>query len=100
MTQSGKFARLVMARAARLHADQTGLKLTEKRQHLPTPQRPADDDLSTVVNRVNLENVLGQIEANNANIHGGWLLLLVVLDGNHTLAHCDAGSGSHPHHLL
>jgi len=49
---------------------------------------------------VDLENVLGQIEADSGNIHGGWLLLLVVLDGNHTLAHCDAGSGSHPPHLL
>jgi len=33
-----------------------------------------------------LENVLGQIEADGGNVHGGWLLLLVVYDGNHTLA--------------
>jgi hypothetical protein len=48
-----------MARAACLHADQTGFKLGKERQHLSSAQRPADDDLSIVINRVNLKYVLG-----------------------------------------
>jgi hypothetical protein len=71
-----------MARAARLDADQAGLKLAEERHHLSPPQRPADNDLARRVNRVNLKDILGQIEADSANLHGGRLLLLVVYD-NH-----------------
>jgi hypothetical protein len=75
-----------MARAARFHANQTGLKPAEEWYHLTPTQRPTDDNFSHVINGVYLKNVLGQINADSANLHNGWLLLLVVLDGNHTLA--------------
>jgi len=75
-----------VARAACLHADQTGFKLAEKRHHPMTTQRPADNDLSRLIDGVYLQNVLGQINAYGANFHGGWLLLLVVANDNHTLA--------------
>jgi hypothetical protein len=71
-----------VARAARLHADQARLQLAEQRQHLTPAQRPADDHLARVVNTMDLKNVLREIETYGANIHGGWLLLLVV-DDNH-----------------
>jgi hypothetical protein len=76
----------MMARAARFHANQTGLKIAEERRHLPTTQGLADNDLSRFINPMNLKNVLRQINANGRNLHNGWLLLLVVFDGNHTLA--------------
>ena len=43
---------------------------------------PVDDNLARVVNTMDLKNVLREIETYGANIHGGWLLLLVV-DDNH-----------------
>ena len=53
----------------------------------PAPtQRPADDTLSHVIHGVCSKNVLGQINADSANFQSGWLLLLVVVDDNHTLA--------------
>jgi hypothetical protein len=67
-----------MARAARLNADQTRLQLAEERHHLTPAQRPADNHPAGAVDTVDLENVLGQIEAYGANLHSGWLLLLVV----------------------
>ncbi len=82
MAQRRQLPRPVVARAAGLHADQTGLELAEERHHLAPAQRPADDNLSRLIDSVDLKNVLGQIEADGANIHNGWLLLLVV-DSNH-----------------
>lgn len=82
--QSLELARPEVARAAGLHADQAGLEPAEERHHLTTAQRPADNHCAGAVDAVDLKNVLGQIEADGANLHGGWLLLLVVLDGNHT----------------
>jgi hypothetical protein len=32
---------------------------------------------------VNLKNALGQIEADRANLHGGWLPSLWCFDSNH-----------------
>jgi len=68
-----------MARAAGLHADQTGLEPLKERHHPAPAQRFADDHFSRLIDGVHLKNVLGQIQADGANFHGGWLLLLVVL---------------------
>jgi hypothetical protein len=83
VTQGRDLARPEVARAAGLHTHQTRLQLAEERDHLAPAQRPADDHLAGVVNTVKLKHVLGQIEADSANIHGGWLLLLVVDDNHH-----------------
>ena len=45
---------------------------------------PVDDNLVRVVNTMDLKNVLREIETYGANIHGGWLLLLVD-DDNHNI---------------
>ena len=45
----------------------------------PVAQKPDEaqgDDRARRVDRVNLKNALGQIEADRANLHGGWLLSL------------------------
>ncbi|MFK0693046.1 hypothetical protein ACFX5Q_33660, partial [Mesorhizobium sp. IMUNJ 23033] len=56
-------------------------------------------NVSRRVDGVNLKNALGQIKAHGGNLHGGWLLSSGCLTAN-PLWHCDAGSGSHPPHLL
>src|SRR5690606_7244288 len=48
---------------------------------------------------MNLKNAFGQIKAYGGNLHGGWLLCSGCLTAN-PLWHSEAGSGSHPHHLL
>src|SRR6478736_9907876 len=88
-----------MRSAACLHADKTRRQLGKERQHLRSPQRLANDRLSGGIDRVNLKNALGQIEADRANLHRGWLPLLVDAATASTLWHSDAGSGSHPPHL-
>ena len=45
---------------------------------------PVADNLARVVNTMDLKNVLREIETYGANIHGGWLLLLVD-DDNHNI---------------
>jgi hypothetical protein len=60
-----------VACAARLDTDQTGLQLAEERHHLAPAQRSADDHLAAAVDAVDLKNVLGQIEADGADVHNG-----------------------------
>jgi hypothetical protein len=74
MTQLGQFARPVMRRPASLGTDQARWQLLEEPQHLRSSQRLANYNLSACADTVNLKNVLGQIQADRANLHGGWLL--------------------------
>ncbi len=71
MPQRLELARPEVAGAARLDADQTRLQLAEERHHLAPAQRSADDDLAGAVDAMDLENVLGQIEADGADVHNG-----------------------------
>ncbi len=66
-----------MRRAARLHADETKRQLREERQNLRPSQRPPDGDIALRINGMNLENALGQIEADRANLHLGGSHMLV-----------------------
>src|SRR4051812_34549889 len=75
-----------MRGAARLHANKARRQLGEERQHLAASQRLADDNLAPLIDRVNLKNALGQVEADRANTHRGWLLARGRFDSFHTLA--------------
>ena len=55
MAQTRQLTCPMMARAARFHANQTGLKLAEERRHLATAKRLADNDLSRFINAMNLK---------------------------------------------
>jgi hypothetical protein len=44
------------------------------------------DNLAAPINAVNLKNAFGQIEADRANLHFGWLPARGRSDSNHTLA--------------
>ena len=63
MTEPDQLPRPVVRRGASLDVDQTGRQLLEKRQQLTAPQLPADDNVTSAIYAVNLENVLREIEA-------------------------------------
>jgi hypothetical protein len=73
MAEFDQFACPVMRGAARLHADQARRQPGKEWQHLRSPKRPADNDLTGRINAVNLKNALGQIKADRGNLHDGWL---------------------------
>jgi len=57
----------VVRRGAGLDADKTTGQLLEERQHLTAPQLPADDNVTSAINAVDLENILRDIQTNRDN---------------------------------
>ena len=75
MAESHERARPMVSRRAGLQSDQARGKGFEETWNLAAPQRLAQDDLSTPVHRVQLENVLCDIKADRDNLrHDGWFL--------------------------
>jgi hypothetical protein len=70
MTELRKLTAPVVARCAGFDADEAGRQSLEERQHLRPAQRPIEGDLSGLGNSVDMEDVLGQIEADGGNLHG------------------------------
>lgn len=68
----------MMRGSARFDADEAWRQLREERQYLRSTQCLADDDSTRSINRVNLENALGLIEADGGNLHVGGSYLLVI----------------------
>jgi len=58
-----------MRRGAGLHADETRRQRFEERQHLAAPELLANHDFLGRVDPVNLEQVLGDIQPDRANLH-------------------------------
>jgi hypothetical protein len=71
MPETDQLAGPVVARAARLHADQARRKLAEEGYDLCPSQRPSDNHFARAADRVNLKDVLGQVEANSRDLHSG-----------------------------
>ena len=57
--------------------------LSEEGLSLPASQLPAGHSIERRINAVDLKYDLGQFEANGANTHCEWLLLLVDDDDHH-----------------
>ena len=93
--QLAQFARPVVRRPARLHADQAGRQLAEKRQHLRAPHGPAHHDRARPIDPVHLKNLLRDIDADHANLFHGWLHLS-WFPTDPTLAHQAARGPSTP----
>src|SRR5271154_3856464 len=55
--------------SAGLHTDQATGELAKKVQDLLAPQLAGDDNLARTIHAVNLEYVLGEINANGDNLH-------------------------------
>lgn len=57
-----------MRYAVGLPADQVGRELAEISDHFTPAQRPADDRIAVAVDVMHLENLLGQIKANECRL--------------------------------
>jgi len=74
MPEGHKRAGPVMSGCTSFHADQARGQCAEEARHLAAAQRPAQDDLSIPVHRVQLEDVLCDIKADRGNLwHSQWL---------------------------
>jgi hypothetical protein len=86
-----------MRTATSLHANQTRRQVDEERGHLVPSQLLLQLGLASLVDAVNLEYILGHVDANSRNLHGGrpfrfkWLMTPL-------LWHIGAGTdgGVHP----
>jgi len=92
-----QFARPEMRPGTGHYADQARLQTGEEQQHLRPPDLPPDDNRTGCIDGVDLEHVPGQIEPGRGNLIHGWLPSWVRVTALN-VAHCDAGSGSHPLH--
>jgi hypothetical protein len=86
-----------MRAGAGFHADQARRLTLKELQHLAAPKLSTQQRAALGVNTVQLENRLRQVDPDCGNIVHGWLPLLAVFTAPN-MAHCDAGSGSHPPH--
>ena len=59
----------MMSSSAGFHADQARRNLAQKFNDLPASQLSADDDVARTIHAVQLEYVLGEINADGANLH-------------------------------
>ena len=65
----GDFTRPMMSGSAGFHTDQASGNLAKKVDDLLAPQLTGDDNLARTIHAMNLEYVLGEINANGANLH-------------------------------
>ncbi len=103
--QSLQLPRPVVRTRTRLHADQAGGQIGEERCNLLTLELLAQFHLAVSVHAVDLEHVLGQIEADCRNLHGGrsfrfeWLVTLPLWHFDAVIgwgrpSHCLRGQGA------
>ena len=64
MAELDQLARPMMGRTAGFHTDKTLGQLREEGQHVLAPKRLGDDHPAKGADRMNLKDMLGQIEAN------------------------------------
>lgn len=92
-----QFARPVMRAGTGFHTDQARWLTPEELMHLAASQLAAQLRAALGINTVQLKNRLGQIDPGHDNIAHAWLPSLACSQ-HPNVAHCDAGSGSHPPH--
>ncbi len=68
MSELGELATPVVRRPACFHANRARLNFREVRQYVCAPQLPTYDDMALRIYSMNLEQVLGQIQANSRAI--------------------------------
>jgi hypothetical protein len=59
----------MVRRGARLHADETRRQPAEKLEHLATPELLLEHRLPSSIDAMHLEDVLGDIDPDRANLH-------------------------------
>jgi hypothetical protein len=76
----------MMDRCASFHADKARWERCEERQHLAPSQLLAGHSAGAV-KAMDLEDAIGQIEADRGNLHSGWSLHTGLPDDSHPMAH-------------
>jgi hypothetical protein len=66
----------MMGTRAGFHSNQTARPSLKKRQKLTPAELTTNDNPSLVINAVDLDDILGEINAGCAKLQHGWLLLL------------------------
>jgi hypothetical protein len=87
-----------MSGSAGFHTDQASRNLAKEFDDLLAPQLTGDEDLAHTIHAVHLEHVLGEINADDANLH--WTIPSGdSLFNDHPLAHLMPGAGV-VHHIM
>ena len=60
-----------MSTATGLHANQAGGQVDKEGRHLLALERLVEHGFAVLIHAVNLKHILGQIDANACNLHGG-----------------------------
>lgn len=71
MIDAAQLVRQVAGRGAGLETDQAGLETLEECQNLAAAQRTVEGNRSFIGDPVDLEDILGQIEADSRDFHRG-----------------------------
>src|ERR1700745_2533868 len=98
MTKLGDFTRPMMSGSAGFHADQARRNFAKEVDDLLAPQLTADDHLARIVHAVDLEHVLGEINADGVNLHVDDLPPVIRCSTISLLAHSMPGAGV-VHHI-
>jgi hypothetical protein len=69
MAKGRQLPRPEMGRGARLHTNQARRQAAEEADELTPAELPADQNLSVLIDTVNLKDVLGEIETNSGDMH-------------------------------
>ena len=101
MTQRRQFPRPVVRGRARLHPDQTAREFSKERQHFRSTQLLAYRDCPGVIDAVDLEDALGEVEADRGSLHGERFLFCGRINNDHPMARSTPDTGAvHPITLI
>src|ERR1700722_15274184 len=84
----------MVRRRAGFHADETRFLITEEIDDFRAAQPTLDDDPSGSADPVKLKPVVGEIETDCDNLHGGRLLSVVAFTDDHVVANRCRGAGA------
>lgn len=82
--------------AASFHADKARRQVDEEGCHLVAPQLLLQDRFAVLVDAVDLEHILGQVDANSRDLHGGRPSRFRLMTPPLWQVRSTAGGGVHP----
>lgn len=94
VTQRRDLTRPIVGRCAGFHADQARRNLRQCVEECSASYLLAPDDSAIGIDRVKLENRLGQIKADRGNLHGGWSFARVASTTAHNTTHQSLDTGA------
>ncbi|BCG83645.1 hypothetical protein MesoLj113b_71870 (plasmid) [Mesorhizobium sp. 113-3-3] len=79
MPECNQLPRPMVRRRAGLHADEARLHIAKQRDKLIAPNFSTEHRVSSIIDAVNLKDVLGDIQSNRDNLHADGSFPLMVL---------------------